>query len=279
MAVRGNKGLMMALAARRGRGWAARLAGLGLALAAPWCAAAPLSAEPTLTLCYERANVRPWRTEAGEGLNFDLLRMVGERERIVFVFQSMPFKRCLAQLKANAVDGVFAVSFKPDRLELGAYPGGATPDASKRMHIDRYILLRRKGGTLDWDGKTLHNVDGAIGAQLGYSITDQLRSLNVTVDEGSQKSEELVRKLLAGRLAGAAVGGSDARTLLDGPYGRQIEALPVPLVEKPYFLMLSHQLVARQPELASRIWSAVEQVRNSPAYKKLERTGSKGARR
>jgi polar amino acid transport system substrate-binding protein len=270
-----------AVTGRAGRRLAASvLAGFLLACGvAPSFAAPAESQAPTITLCYERADVRPWRTQAGEGLNFDLLRLVAERAGVTFNFQSMPFKRCLAQLKANAVDGVFAVSFKPDRLELGEYPGGATPDASKRMHIDRYILLRRKGSALDWDGKALRNVDGAIGAQLGYSITDQLRSLNVTVDEGSQRSDELIRKLLAGRLAGAALGGSDARTLLDGPYGPQIEACPIPLVEKPYYLMLSHALVAKQPALAQRIWATIEQVRNSPAYKQLERADSKGARR
>jgi len=267
-----------AVTGRAGRRLAASvLAGFLLACAVAPSRAAPAQA-PTVTLCYERADVRPWRTQAGEGLNFDLLRLVAERAGVTFNFQSMPFKRCLAQLKVNAVDGVFAVSFKPDRLELGAYPGGAVPDPSKRMHVDRYILLRRKGSALDWDGKVLRNVDGAIGAQLGYSITDQLRSLNVTVDEGSQRSDELIRKLLAGRLAGAALGGSDARTLLDGPYGPQIEACPIPLVEKPYFLMLSHALAEKQPALAQRIWNTIEQVRNSPAYKQLERADSKGAR-
>jgi len=276
-----NRAVTAALSTRRS--WRKRrglLAGVLLACAAFSPSAAwAQGARPTLTLCYERADVRPWRTLNGEGLNFDLLRLAAERAGVTFHFQSMPFKRCLAQLKANTVDGVFAVSFKPDRRELGEYPGGATPDPSKRMHIDRYVLLRRKGSALDWDGKALRNVDGAIGAQLGYSITDQLRGLNVTVDEGSQRSDELIRKLLAGRLAGAAVGGSDARTLLDGPYGPQIEACPIPLVEKPYFLLLSHRLADDQPALAQRIWAAVEHARNSAAYQQLERAESKGARR
>lgn len=265
----GSAGRMRVVAAALGA-WA------GLAIvpvaAADGGAAAAASAVPTVTLCYERADVQPWRTEDGRGLNFELLKLVGQRERIRFDFQSMPWKRCLAQLKANEVDGAFAVSFKTDRREIGEFPGGATPDVAKRMHVDRYILIRRKGSNVEWDGKTLHNVDGAVGAQLGYSVTDLLRSLNVTVDEGSQRSDELVRKLLAGRLAAAAVGGSDARKLLAGPYGAQIEALPLPLVEKPYFLLLSHRLVDRQPELARRIWNAVEAVRNGEQYRKLEKS-------
>jgi len=169
------------------------------------------------------------------------------------------------------VDGAFAVSYKSDRREIGEYPGGGNPDAGKRMHVDRYMLLRKKGSKVDWDGKTLSNVDGAVGAQLGYSVGDQLRSLNVTVDEGSQRSDELARKLIAGRLAAAAVGGSDAVTLMSGPFAAQLELIPRPLAEKPYFLILSHQMVERWPEQSKKIWSSIEQVRNSSAYQQLER--------
>ncbi|UGQ48015.1 substrate-binding periplasmic protein [Massilia endophytica] len=245
----------------------------GLAAAEPAPPPSPDRASPSriITLCYERADVLPWRSQDGRGLNFDLLDMVARRENIVFEYRAMPWKRCLAELKANEVDGAFAVSYKSDRRSIGEFPGGASPDANKRMHIDRYMLLRRKGSKVGWDGKVLSNVDGAIGAQLGYSVGDQLRSLNVTVDEGSQRSDELARKLIAGRIAAAAVGGSDAVTLMNGPLAAQLELLPKPLAEKPYFLILSRQMVERWPEQSQRIWSAIEQARNSSAYQQLER--------
>jgi polar amino acid transport system substrate-binding protein len=230
---------------------------------------APAAGQPVVSLCFEAQDVRPWRTEQGGGLNFELLRMVGQRLDIRFDFQSIPWKRCLAQLKANAVDGAFAVSYKPDRRELGVYPGGEPPDASKRMHTDSYVLLRRKGGKAEWDGKRFSNLDGAIGFQLGYSVGDMLRAQHVEVDEGSQRADELAHKLLAGRLAAAAMGGSDAAGIMRGPLGGQLEQLPVPLIEKPYFLILSHAMVASRPELSQRIWRAVEEARNSAAYRKL----------
>jgi len=231
----------------------------------------PAAAAPreTVTLCYEAQDVKPWRTEKGGGLNFELLKLVEQRLDVRFDFHSIPWKRCLAQLKANAVDGAFAVSYKPDRRELGEYPGGDTLDASKRMHTDTYVVLRRKGSKVEWDGKHFSNLDGAIGFQLGYSVGDVLRAQNLEVDEGSQRADELARKLLAGRLAAAAMGGSDAAGLMRGPLAPQLEQLPIPIIEKPYFLILSHALVATRPQLAARIWSAVEQARNSPDYKKL----------
>ncbi len=41
---------------------------------------------------------------------------------------------------------------------------------------------------------------------------------------------------------------------------------PVPLVEKPYYLMFSHQLVAADPALTERIWSAMAEIRATPEY-------------
>lgn len=229
----------------------------------------PAAARDTVTLCFEAQDVRPWRTEKGEGLNFALLHIVERRLDIRFDFQSIPWKRCLAQLKDNSVDGAFAVSYKPDRRELGEYPGGAQPDAAKRMHTDTYVLLRRKGSDVAWDGKHFSHLDGAIGFQLGYSVGDMLRAQNVEVDEGSQRADELARKLIAGRLAAAAMGGSDAARLMQGPLGAQLEQLPIPLIEKPYFLILSHALVANKPQLAARLWSAIEQARDSAEYRQL----------
>lgn len=230
----------------------------------------------TITLCFERQEVLPWRTLDHKGHNFELLDEVASRLDIVFDYQSMPWKRCLEQLKDNQVGGAFAVSFSTERLGIGAYPGGDTPDASKRMHVDRYVMVRRKGGKIDWDGKAFQHVDGAIGVQLGYSVGAFLRHLNVPVDEGSQRASELAQKLVAGRLAGAALGGGDAANLMQGPLKAQLEVLPVPLTEKPYYLLLSRALVAANPQLSNRIWKTVEQVRNSPAYQKRLREDGEG---
>lgn len=254
-------------------GWWGWLCAVAATAATAAQAAPPVE---TVTLCFERANVTPWRTEQLGGLNFALLRMVEQRLNIRFDFQSVPWKRCLAQLQENAYDGAFAVSYMPERRVLGVYPGLAADgsgsvDSSKRMHVDRYMLLRRKGSSVEWDGKSMHKLDGAVGFQLGYSVGEVLRGLQVEVDEASQRADELARKLIAGRLGAAAMGGSDTAAIMRGPLAAQLEVLPLPLIEKPYYLLLSHGMAERRPELAQRIWTAMAQARNSPAYKKLVR--------
>jgi polar amino acid transport system substrate-binding protein len=233
-------------------------------------AAMPAKADQAITLCFERQEVLPWRTLDGHGLDFELLNEAARRIGIRFDYRSMPWKRCLAQVKANEVDGLFAASFSADRQDIGVYPGGPQADPARRMHTDSYVLVRRKGSAIDWDGKKFSHVDGRIGFQLGYSVGEFLRSKQVPVDEGSQQADELVQKMLAGRLVAAALGGGDALRLMRTPYGKQIEVARVPLVEKPYYLMLSHAFVAQQPALAERIWKTVEEVRTSPAYRRRE---------
>jgi polar amino acid transport system substrate-binding protein len=235
------------------------------------CGLARAAAPESVTLCFERQEVPPWRTLDGGGLNFELLAEVSKRTGVTFDYQSMPWKRCLEQLKSNQVDGAFAVSFNRKRMDLGAYPGGENADPDKRMHIDTYMLVRRRGSSLDWDGKHFKNLDGRIGVQLGYSVADFLRARDIPVDEGSQRSVELAHKLLAGRVAGAALGGGDVIRLMRGPLGKQLEVAPTPLIEKPYYLVLSHALVASKPQLAARLWDAVEQARSSAAYRKREK--------
>lgn len=242
------------------------------------CASAALATEPgkppsaALRLCFESATIQPWRTAEGKGLNIELLQLVSHQLNQPFLYQALPWKRCLASLQANEVDGAFAASFSPERLEIGAYPGGKLADPAKRMHTDRYVLLKRKGTAVQWDGKQISHLDGAVGVQLGYSIGAQLRGWGVAVEEGNQGALALARRLMVGRVGAVAMGGSDATMLMAQPeIANQLEELPLPLTEKPYYLMLSHQLLATQPELAQRIWKTVETVRNSPAYKKQER--------
>ncbi len=240
--------------------------------------AAAARARDTVTLCYENVDVTPWRTVNGKGLNFELLNLVATQADVKFDYRAAPWKRCLALLKNNEVGGVFAASFLPERLEWAEYPGGATPDVNKRLHIDHFVMLRKKGSTADWDGKNFHNINGAIGFQVGYSVGDFLRAKGMRVDEGTQNPYTLVNKLLAGRLAAAAMGHSDSTRIMSSPLAAELELVQAPLLEKPFYLIFSKALGAAKPELTARIWKAVEEVRNGPVYTKLVRDAEEASR-
>ena len=240
-------------------------------IAALLCAAtcAPLFAADKLTLCFENKMVMPWRSTERVGLNFDMLKRVEAKAGVSFEYELLPWKRCLAKLKANDVDGAFSVSFSDERRQYGTFSRSGEADIQKRMHVSRYYLVRKKGSAASWDGKRFSNIDGKIAFQLGYSVAELLHQLKMPVDESNDSPYNMGRKVLTGRVAAAAMFDSDVDVLMNGPLASQLDVVPTALVEKPYYLLLSNALVKARPELADQIWKSVEDVRNGREYKKL----------
>jgi polar amino acid transport system substrate-binding protein len=241
-----------------------------LALVAPAQAAPPLD---SAVLCYENENVRPWRTKAGTGFNFEVLDDVAAKLKLRFRFEGVPWKRCLFELKNNRYVGAIGASFKPERMEYGIYPGGNPPDSSKALYVERYVVVRRKGAAVNWDGKRFEQLNRAAGAPLGYSVVDDLRHSGITVDDGARTAVDVLQKLLFERIDVAVLLQGEMGALLaeDAGLREKLEILPKPFVEKPYFLLLSHQLVKTRPELAEQIWSGIRRVRSNAAYQEKER--------
>lgn len=244
------------------------LIALSLALAA-----GSSHATETVTLCVEDKEVRPSRISVGKGLNYDLLAGVARRLDLRFEYRALPWRRCLAELTGNRVDGAFAASYRPERREYGVFPGdGDSVDAGKRLHLDRYVLVRRKGGPPDWDGQRFSRLEGNIGTQFGYSVAGDLKAMGIKVDDGAPGNPELQRKLQAGYVSAIAVLEGEAEFLManDERLRQEFEVVTAPLIEKPYFLIFSHQARRQRKALTEAIWDAIEKVRESREYKALE---------
>lgn len=249
------------------RAYRTHLAAVALSL----CAFAALGADKpaSMKLCYENEDVYPWVLKAKPGLNIIMLNAVEQKLAVKFELVGLPWKRCQDEVKNGAMDGLFAASFKPDRMEIGIYPMAAgKPDESKAMMMDGYTLYRLKGSAVQWDGKKL-TVGGAIGAQPGYSIIDQLKALGAKVDDGARTADDNLRKLIAGRVDAVALqtleGGNSLAN--NAEFSTKVERVSPVLVEKPYYLMLSKQFVAKYGDFSKEAWDAVVQVRESPDYK------------
>lgn len=178
-----------------------------------------------------------------------------------------PWKRCTTELGSGAYDGIFNASYHPDRLSIGRYPTldgtrtGAV-DPSKRITTISYALYVLKTSKATWDGRSFRDLEGLVGAPLGYSIVGDLRALGVTVHEvpGTRNALDMV---ISGRIAGAALQEVSADALIRAfpdRYGRLRKA-PKLIASKPYYLMLSNRFVEANPEMALRIWAALERTR------------------
>ena len=246
-----------------------------------WCnmlllaLASPLYANPNqLVFCYEDQDSYPWVMKTHTGLNLSLMNLLQRDLGLHISLLPLPWKRCLTELQASQVDGAFAASFQADRLGMGSYPPGknGVPDPSLRLHMSSYSLYRLKGSTLDWDGQRFLHLQGSIGIIRSTSIGPFLRQHDVSVDEGTAQPDATLRKVALGYVQGAALQTSRAEWVLlhDTELARKIEAAPLLLQEKPYFLMLSFQLTRQSPQLADKIWQQVAHIRETAEFHHIE---------
>lgn len=236
-----------------------------------WHALASAAPPMTIRLCYPEEGAWPWATKEGTGLNFELEKLIEREFKVKFQATPLPWKRCFASLKLGEIDALASASFKPERLEAGAYPGGNPPDGKRYMMLEGYTLIRPVGSKLDWNGKQFVNLPSGqtMATQLGYSIVAQLKDMGISVDEGTTDAADTLRKVLRGGAAGAALLAVEADHLLALPeFTGKLEAAALPLVEKPYYLLFSHQFVAQQGALVEKIWNYLPKARNSDEYKR-----------
>jgi len=238
-------------------------------------AATAASARPaSLVFCHEDQDSYPWVLKDRPGLNVLLMRQLEREIGVPVRLVALPWKRCLAELAANSVDGAFAASFKAERLEMGRYPMGkdGKPDPALRLHMNSYSLYRTRGSALHWNGSRLDNLSGTIGSLAGHSIIDVLRDMGVPVDDRSKSPVETLRKVVMGRLQGAVLQTSRVtHVLANNPdLAAAIERDPTVLDERPYFLLLSFKLVEQEPAFSEQLWRQIERVRESSQFKRSE---------
>ena len=197
------------------------------------------------------------------GIALDLINEAAKELGIQIEYIRLPNKRVLYSLKSGAIQGAFCYSFSADRLSSGAYPMKAgKPDRSQRINTISYYLYKQKNSPLTWDGKTIANLNGKVGANSGNSIVDNLKELGLQCEDAITTDQNL-KKLSYGRIA--AYAGQDTNVnvyIAKGHYGDIIQ-LPIPLVTKDYYLLFSNQFMSENPELAKKIWSKIAEIRDS----------------
>jgi len=259
---------------------------LSLALLYVSAAGAASGKPASLTFAYEDTNSFPWvfdNNGQAEGLDIELIRLLETKLNVRMNLVPYPWNRALTMMRSGSIDGVIGSSFKADRLAMGAYPTktGASSessresdiDAAKRIHTSGYSLYRLKGTNIRWDGTEMVNLgDRSVAAQAGFTITQDLKKIGVAVKEIPDDPNLIFRGLIKKYFAAAAVQTTTADYIFrkNREYRNTIEkcsANSKPFHQKPYYLMLSFQLVRQYPALAADIWKNIEEIRRSEAYR------------
>lgn len=206
------------------------------------------------------------------GISVEVLKKLEPMVNIKITFKRLPWKRCLeVELKNGTADGAFLASYKQEREELGMYPMiNGKPDTDKRVTTTSYVFYRLKGSKIDWDGKILLNFEGLIGAPAGYSIVGDLTGMGYKVIE-SDNSIKGLKQLSDNKLALFSTLDVQGDSILknDKDLSAKLEKIKIPFAAKPYYLMLSKQFVAKNPELSAKIWDSIKILREKE-YPKIE---------
>lgn len=182
-----------------------------------------------------------------------------------------PRRRCLDEIRNGSSDAMIA-AFTPERGAMAAFPLAAGgPDVTRSFGTVRYYPYRRAASAVSWDGERFHGLSGSVDVESAFVfVTDRLRGLGVAYDDGGKTLEQNMEKLRAGRVDIVIGMDLEADRLAASRHGGRIERAGGAFDLTPMYLMLSKQFHAAHPREAQRLWQAVREVRNSPAYKRYQ---------
>lgn len=250
-----------------------RASSLALFLVVGLCGAAPAwsQANPdSVTLCHENEDAFPWLIKAKPGYSQIMVQHLEKQLGLPVKLSAMPWKQCLDSVKAGSVDGAINASFTKDRAEFALYPLklDGEPDATKRMYRASYALYKAKGAAVQWDGQKLE-ARGTFGAQRGFSIVGQLKTLGATTEDTAPTADELLERVAAGRYIAAAVQTTEAENSLASIAGLagKIERVQPVLAEKPYYTIFSKGFAAKHANTTREIWRLEGKIRESAEFK------------
>jgi polar amino acid transport system substrate-binding protein len=201
------------------------------------------------------------------GVAVEMVKLLEERiPELKINLIRCPWQRCLFELSQNTVAGIFNASYSLARLAIGWYPTvdnshDGEIDVDRRITTITYSFYVLNDSKLTWNGSNFENLTGNIGAPLGYSVVNDLKSMNIPVEEAHSTFNNL-DKLLAGRISAVALQDVTADDIINNneKYSSIIK-LPIPFMSKPYYLMLSHKFVTENPVLAQKIWDEIKNIR------------------
>lgn len=202
------------------------------------------------------------------GIEIEIYREVAKQLNLDITFKRMPWKRCLKLIEYNKVQGVFPASFKEKRMEIGVYPRkDGQVDTSRKTRNSTYYLYKIKHSSISFNGSAFENLNGMIGAPLGWAIVDDLKKLQVEVKElpiHENSLNILMRKGIDGFVCLGTV--FDAYIDRNPSKYKDIVKVSPPIWDKPYYLIQSHAFVEANTELTQKIWDTIRAIKESEAF-------------
>lgn len=233
--------------------------------------AAQAAGQTALRFCSLDVDFAPVARIDGSGHYQYLLKQAARKAGVEVERRIAPRRRCLDEIRAGISDGMIG-AFTPERSAIAAFPlAGGAPDVTKAFGTVRYYPYRRVSSDVLWDGQRFHGLKGSVGVESAFAfVTDRLRALGVPYDDGAKTLGQNMDKLRADRVDVVIGMDLEADKLVAQRHPGRIERAGAAFDLSPMYLMLSKQFYAAHPQVAQRLWRAVQEARNSPDYKRYQ---------
>jgi len=234
---------------------------------ATFAQAAP--AGPPLRVCLPDVDLPPlvYKDPRQSGLLNRLLIDAGRAAGLEVRIIRLPSVRCRLALERGDADAMPlpAIPQYLGELEFPLLQGAVDPAA--RVARLQFVLLRRRGEALDWDGQRLGEAAMLVGIRRGVTtLSERLQALGATLDDKAASNEQLLGKLVAGRVRLVAMSRPEYLALKASPSGQQVEALEPPLLSTDLYLAVSRQLQGPARERVPAWREQLVRLRDSPGY-------------
>ncbi len=224
----------------------------------------PAKKPVVLRFCYEDKALEPYYRGDGSavpkdhpGATIEHLRQLVEKLPIVNLeLERLPWKRCLAKLKANETDALIA-SYRPEREALGHYPMlDGQPDPQRAFSEHQTCLVKKADSKWTWDGKQVSGIDSLVVARpLGYAPlivpgpkqVSMHYTLSTTMDLDLLHAGRINAATTLCKIAGQAI-ISPAISALD------LQVLQPALYTNTGYLMFSQQFYREHHAIATGLW-------------------------
>lgn len=227
-------------------------------------------AAQTVRLCVPDVDLPPYayRSGQGAGLMERLLLDAGRAAGLQVQIRRLPSVRCRLALLRGEVD---AMPLPPipaylDELDFPLQQGRI--DSAARLLRLQFVLLRRRGAAMDWDGQRLSPATAVVGIRLGVTtLAERLQGLGAQLDDKAFSNEQLLAKLLAGRIDLAAMSLPEFEALRAAqPRAAELEVLAQPLLATELHLAFSRRLRHVPAEQLQAWREQLKRLRDSPPY-------------
>ncbi len=206
------------------------------------------------------------------GVAVELIQEAAAAANVKVSFVRMPAQRLLAEMQAGRLDGAFIFSYRDERLQFGMYPMlQGKPDRPRRVASNNYSFYKLATSDVAWDGTTLAAWRAPIGINFSFSIGEDLKKMNLAVDDGGRGTEQNFAKLRLGRISAYATLEDSADAYLRRNSVTGMVKLEPPIVVRDYYLMFSKQYIDGHRGKAELLWPRLGEVRTRRAATMFEK--------